>query len=582
MKKLLLISIQLCVTFYAMAQEWNERAYAHLENGEFRSAIDIYKEHLNYLTKNHENSLAACYEELNDYSNAVSWYERAAQHGSSRAQYNLGRIYDWRYGTHPGVESNQEMAIKYYKDAIYNTSEESKGRGWAVLNLWIILQDDNRLDEAKPILEYAVKNKVNLVEAPYILANVYNKDSKEAVYYYRISAENGFARAQYELASIYESGEYVTKDLKEASIWYRKAADQNHYGAQQYIGKCYEELYLKTLDDRYLELCLKYYYKIYTEDNESGAPRIISLSNVAFDSDGNMHATSDNPLQKMYNRGLYNAGKYTTYEDWLKNEVKPISLDSDVDINIPITQVKSRNIAVIIANENYQFEHYVPYAENDGEVVKKYFEYTLGMQPQNVHLLKDASLNSMKREIEWLIDNSEDVDNVFFYYIGHGVPANNLSTTYLLPADGYAKDPETGLNLQWLYSKLASIKATTIVFLDACFSGSGRHQEMLVESRGVAVLPKDNVPQNNTIVISACQGVEMAYPYEEQKHGMLTYFFLKKLQDKQGGATLGEIFDYIKNNVVSVSKRDKGTAQTPSVSVSYDMSTKWRECELIK
>ena len=128
------------------------------------------------------------------------------------------------------------------------------------LNLWIILQDDNRLDEAKPILEYAVKNKVNLVEAPYILANVYNKDSKEAVYYYRISAENGYARAQYELASIYESGEYVTKDLKEASIWYRKAADQNHYGAQQSIGKCYEELYLKTLDDRYLELCLRERY----------------------------------------------------------------------------------------------------------------------------------------------------------------------------------------------------------------------------------------------------------------------------------------------------------------------------------
>ena len=368
--------------------------------------------------------------------------------------------------------------------------------------------------------------------------------------------------------------------MKEAGFWYRKAADQNHFGAQQEIGKCYEELYIKTLDNRYLELCLKYYYKIYTDDNDSGAPRIISLSNVSFDENGNMTASADNPLETIYKKGLYYAEEYSTYDDWLKNKVKPLSLDSDVDINIPKTQIKSKSIAVIIANENYKFEHYVPYAENDGEVISKYFEYTLGIPNQNIHLIKDASLNTMKREVEWLIENCHDIDNIYFYYTGHGIPANDLSTSYLLPVDGYAKDPETGLNIQWLYSKLASTNVKSIVLLDACFSGSGRHQNMLVEARGVAIKPKDIMPQNNTIVISACQGVEMAYPYEEQKHGLFTYCFLKSLQTTNGKVCLGDIYDYIQENVSAISKRDNGMAQTPSVMVSSDLSEIWREVKL--
>ena len=581
MKRYVFILLQIVfVAFNAVAQDWHDLAYSYVDKGEYSEAIKIYNLHKNELSKNQENTLAFCYEELNDYTNAINWYKKAANHGSSRAQFNLGRIYDRRYGTHSGVVSNDELAKKYYLDAIYNTSEEAKGRGWAVYNLWIVLQDENKIEEAKPILEFSVKNKVNLTEAPYLLAKVFYKDSEESLYYYRISAENGDERAQYELANMFASGKYIEKDLKEAGFWYRKAADQNHFGAQEEIGKCYEELYIKTLDNRYLELCLKYYYKIYTDDNDSGAPRIISLSNVSFDENGNMTASADNPLETIYKKGLYHAEEYSTYDDWLKNKVKPLSLDSDVDINIPKTQIKSKSIAVIVANENYKFEHYVPYAENDGEVISKYFEYTLGISNQNIHLIKDASLNTMKREVEWLIENSHDVDNIYFYYTGHGIPANDLSTSYLLPVDGYAKDPETGLNIQWLYSKLASTNVKSIVLLDACFSGSGRHQNMLVEARGVAIKPKDIMPQNNTIVISACQGVEMAYPYEEQKHGLFTYCFLKSLQTTNGKVCLGDVYDYIQENVSAISKRDNGKIQTPSVMVSSDLSEIWRNVKL--
>jgi hypothetical protein len=38
------------------------------------------------------------------------------------------------------------------------------------------------------------------------------------------------------------------------------------------------------------------------------------------------------------------------------------------------------------------------------------------------------------------------------------------------------------------------------------------------------------MPQGNMVVFSAAQGDETAYPNNDEKHGMFTYFLLKKLQ----------------------------------------------------
>ena len=45
------------------------------------------------------------------------------------------------------------------------------------------------------------------------------------------------------------------------------------------------------------------------------------------------------------------------------------------------------------------------------------------------------------------------------------------------------------------------------------------------------------------------QGDETAYLYKEQRHGMFTYYLLKKLQETKGEATLGEISDYVTSEV---------------------------------
>jgi len=62
---------------------------------------------------------------------------------------------------------------------------------------------------------------------------------EEAVAWCRRAAEQGDADAQFELGQCYANGRGVEKDAKEAVAWYRKAAAQDSADAQHMLGVCY-------------------------------------------------------------------------------------------------------------------------------------------------------------------------------------------------------------------------------------------------------------------------------------------------------------------------------------------------------
>lgn len=155
---------------------------------------------------------------------------------------------------------------------------------------------------------------------------------------------------------------------------------------------------------------------------------------------------------------------------------------------------------------------------------------------------------------------------IIFYYAGHGIPSDDMTNSYLLPTDGYGYDIQTGYELKELYRKLADVNASQIVvIIDACFSGARRDCGMLVSSRGVAIKAKQTEPLRNMVVLSAAQGNETAYAYKKQKHGMFTYYVLKKLQESKGNTTLGDLFRYVQSQVAKQSVLENGKSQTPTV-----------------
>lgn len=243
----------------------------------------------------------------------------------------------------------------------------------------------------------------------------------------------------------------------------------------------------------------------------------------------------------------------------------------DVDASVPAGSAKrATTFAVVISNENYRRTAAVPYAANDGKMVKQYLNKTLGLPAENVHHITDASLNDMRYELQWLrrvCDAHHGEASVIVYYAGHGVPDASTLDAYLLPVDGYAEDAaNTGYSLAELQRSLGELPSTgATLMLDACFSGAGREGGMLAQaSRGVALKARTYNPLGQLVVLSASQGTETAHPYAEKRHGLFTYFLLKKLGETKGAVTLGELSDYITDQVKKVSSI-KGTPQTPSV-----------------
>lgn len=272
--------------------------------------------------------------------------------------------------------------------------------------------------------------------------------------------------------------------------------------------------------------------------------------------------------------------KEETFED-----IEIATLRSDVDVNIPQTNITSnKTFAVIIANERYQREAQVPYALNDGSVFSEYCKKTLGLPNDNVHLLRNATLNNIKAEVNWLekvIAAYNGEAKVIFYYAGHGIPDERNQTAYLLPVDGYGSDVGTGFSLNTLYATLGKLPSESVtVFLDACFSGAKREGDMMASARGVAIRVREGQPVGNMVVFSAAQGDETAYPYREENHGMFTYFLLKKLQETSGDVTYQELGEYIKAEVSRKSIVVNKKSQTPTVTPSAVCATAWQNWKL--
>lgn len=286
------------------------------------------------------------------------------------------------------------------------------------------------------------------------------------------------------------------------------------------------------------------------------------------------------PIEWMMPNSLYEVESpiYSFHISRFNDGVAP----SDVDVDIPVTTVvNDKTFAVIIANEDYQWEQNVPFAKHDGEVFKDYCTQLLGIPETNIHLVTDATLNNMRFETDWLkaaLEAYPGEAHGIFYYSGHGIPDETSRNAYLMPVDGYGSNMESSFGLDALYAQLGEADAELMMyFVDACFSGATREGEMMAETRGVAVNSKAGVLQGNAVAFSAAQGNETAYAYKEKSHGLFTYFLLKKLKESRGNLTAGELADYLNENVARRSALEGFKTQHPSTT---GVMEEWRSIKL--
>jgi len=262
----------------------------------------------------------------------------------------------------------------------------------------------------------------------------------------------------------------------------------------------------------------------------------------------------------------------------------------DVDSNIPSTNIKQDNTyALIIGNEDYASrqnglskEQNVPFAVNDAKVFSHYCELTLGIPRKQIKVLYNATAGEINQGLAWL-SNLSKVEKgkakLVFYYSGHGLPDNESKEPFIIPVDISGLNLEYAIKLSEVYSMLNRHPAKQItVFLDACFSGSGRDQGLLT-LKGVKINPKKDQLSGNLVVFSSSTGSETSAVYQEKKHGYFTYYLLKKLQDSEGDVPYFELGEFLIDNV-SKETGLNGIIQTPQISPSPYINEKWKLWQL--
>lgn len=206
-----------------------------------------------------------------NHQKAAQWYQKAAEQGHVKAQYNLGYLFQEGEGVqkdiHKAMYWFEKAAEQGFVDAYYNL-----GRFYYFDEFGL-----SNKAQAYGLFEKAAKG--GYVDANYMAGFMLvrgvgiEKNLEEGLEKLKFAADHGSAASLYELAQFYENGDGVKRDYVRAGVLYRQAADKNIHQAEKYL---YE------LDEYCLEHGLEGPEFLYSCQIAASAERLNSRSVLAF------------------------------------------------------------------------------------------------------------------------------------------------------------------------------------------------------------------------------------------------------------------------------------------------------------
>ncbi|KXX71790.1 caspase family protein [Flammeovirga sp. SJP92] len=277
----------------------------------------------------------------------------------------------------------------------------------------------------------------------------------------------------------------------------------------------------------------------------------------------------------------------------VEEEVKEEKLESDVDINIPITsKVNEDAIAVIIGNQNYRKEGVpeVKYALHDAQIMKQYLIKTFGFREGNIIYVENATqadfnaFFGVKNNPKGKLFNyvKPEKSDVFIYYSGHGAPDPESQKGYFVPVD---TDPSlilfNGYSLSTFYENIGLVPYRSLqVVLDVSFSGA-TDDGMLLKNISPVFIKTENKVLNDeqAVILTAASTEQVASRYSDQCHGLFTYYYLKGIQgaadlNNDQNITLKEISSYINEKISYQARLLSNRTQTPEIHGQLDFIIK--------
>ena len=246
----------------------------------------------------------------------------------------------------------------------------------------------------------------------------------------------------------------------------------------------------------------------------------------------------------------------------------------------PRQHLDNHKWALVIGIEKYRKTNPVLFAENDAKDMREYLRIRMGIPDENIISLMNE--NATKADIEVVMKDRlkgllREGDTLYAYYAGHGIPAD--ASPYLLPYDGDPDSPAiTAYSMDAFYSDLDQLPVKNVfVFLDACFSGrAGREDKeasLMTGARpGVLKVRDPLLASQKIIALAAAKSNQLSNYYQEEGHGLFTYYLLKGLlgdadANGDGHIQMSELSKYVESEVSAAARRMFGLSrqQTPTL-----------------
>ena len=240
-------------------------------------------------------------------------------------------------------------------------------------------------------------------------------------------------------------------------------------------------------------------------------------------------------------------------------------------------KTSGEKVALIIGIENYTEAPKANYANLDAKYFFDYARKAFGVKKQNINLLinEDATFVKTSKALTlWLRTKVKaDQTDLIIFFAGHGLASSDGKELYLIAQDS---DPDllsrTALSRTELFAEIINLKPKSVtMFLDTCYSGVSRDEQMLLASaRPIRIVAdkQEGIPDNFTI-FSASQLDQISSGLKEANHGIFSYYLMKGLEgkadeNKDYKITNGELLAYMDENV-SQKASELGRQQNPSL-----------------
>ncbi len=233
---------------------------------------------------------------------------------------------------------------------------------------------------------------------------------------------------------------------------------------------------------------------------------------------------------------------------------------------------KPNYYAVVVGINKYARTINVEFADRSASLFSEALNKVLGVPRDNIILLlnEDATSGNIKTRLRHMGRRIGEQDRLFFFYAGHGIPAQNQNgAPFILAHDmgtGFAsQDEDMKLSNVWR-DLTASGQGEVIAFLDSCFSGNA-DKRWVYKGTAPGLLvrePIDRVTSDRLLIFSAGNEKQFANYYPEKGHRLFSYFLIKGLIE--GKTSPDDLHQYVRTHVSSVStRRGPDYEQTPQM-----------------